>query len=402
MNLIVTVDHHFVETPDGKVWCASIHNSKFWDRYTAVFDKVYVVCRYRKASDVSQVDEYLLSSAEGVEFVGVKDFIGPKDYLRNFLEIKQDIKRKLSGFRNRQDTVAIYRIPSTLGFLVYDYLEGKGAGVYGVELVADPETAYQTSNKLINFIVTMRYANKVRLICKNAASVGYVTKDYLQKKYPTWGFQTNYSSGGIDEEDYFIKNQVSAPVTFVHVSNMHCNIKGIDTLLLALSQLKKEGYHFKCFLIGDGRHRQFYEKMVQDENLQDEVSFTGAFSAYAQIRAYLMKSDVFVFPSHAEGLPRVVIEAMSCSLAVIASPVGGTPELLQPDYLVDFHDVKGYYKVMRELLEAPANIMKIGKENYEIALTYSVDKLMQRRQKMYNELMRKKLEGVEPVGKGTI
>lgn len=383
MNLILTVDHHFVETPDGKVWCSSIHNSDFWERYTSEFEKVYVICRYRKTKSYDEVENFLLSSIENVEFIGISDFTGPIDYGIHFYKIRNEVIEKLDPIKNY---VIIYRLPSTIGFLVYNILKNK-KNIFGVELVADPNTAYRRKKSLLHFLISKHYARLTKSICLKASAVGYVTASYLQSIYPTNGFKTSYSSISLSKSDFSKKELVYDPIKFIHVSNLNSDIKGHDTLLKALDLLKQEGHQFECTIIGDGRFMNTFKRMASDLNLSSEVVFTGALSEYDEIKEFLTDSDIFVFPSHSEGLPRAVIEAMSCSLVVVASPVGGTAELLEPEYLISYDNIEGYYKVMKQLILNNEKILKIGRRNYTKALEYSDEILSKKRNTMFRELI---------------
>ena len=59
-KLLVTVDHQFIRTPDGKVWVKTIYGYDFWKRYLKVFDEVRIACRI---SDVSSLNEEMMISS---------------------------------------------------------------------------------------------------------------------------------------------------------------------------------------------------------------------------------------------------------------------------------------------------------------------------------------------------
>ncbi len=103
-------------------------------------------------------------------------------------------------------------------------------------------------------------------------------------------------------------------------------LKGQETLLHALSLLPASTPPVTLLLAGDGDRRQEWETLACSLGLTEEqVRFLGF---RADVPDLLSASDFFVLPSYSEGLPLSVLEAMSHGLPVIASEVGGVPEVL--------------------------------------------------------------------------
>lgn len=103
-------------------------------------------------------------------------------------------------------------------------------------------------------------------------------------------------------------------------------IKGHPFLLEALHHVRKIYSNFICLLIGDGEYRAHLEGLVQKYNLQQHVKFLGFRD---DIPSILNRLDLFILPSLSEGLPNVILEAMAAQVPVIASAVGGIPEIIE-------------------------------------------------------------------------
>jgi glycosyltransferase involved in cell wall biosynthesis len=103
-------------------------------------------------------------------------------------------------------------------------------------------------------------------------------------------------------------------------------VKGLDFLLDALQQLTD--LPLTCFMVGDGPLRGYLDGRVRDGGLQGHVHFVGRRSAM-EIPRWMTAADLLVLPSLSEGRPNVVLEAQACALPVIATAVGGTPELVE-------------------------------------------------------------------------
>lgn len=103
--------------------------------------------------------------------------------------------------------------------------------------------------------------------------------------------------------------------------------KGAFDLIHAFAKLpKNQQKQAELILAGDGEIEKA-QQLVAELNLQDDVSFLGWINSQ-QRDELLAKADVFILPSYNEGLPMAILEAMGWGLPVIATPVGGIPELI--------------------------------------------------------------------------
>jgi len=107
-------------------------------------------------------------------------------------------------------------------------------------------------------------------------------------------------------------------------------VKGLSYLLLAFKMVQKCRGDCLLVLIGDGPYRQHLEREVAGLGLQDNVYFAGL-RPHAEIAKWMGACDLVVQPSLNEGSPLPVYEALACGRPMIASGVGGIPELITSD-----------------------------------------------------------------------
>ena len=103
--------------------------------------------------------------------------------------------------------------------------------------------------------------------------------------------------------------------------------KGHDVLLKAFESVRAEVPGARLVLVGDGSCRNRLEATVRTAGLDDSVLFTGS---DPDIWPHLRDADVFALASRSEALGIAVMEAMAAGLPVVASAVGGIPELVDP------------------------------------------------------------------------
>lgn len=106
------------------------------------------------------------------------------------------------------------------------------------------------------------------------------------------------------------------------------NEKGQPVLVEAVEALLSQGHDVSLTLVGDGPSRSALEAMVRSRGLGSHVEVVGAVPSH-EIRERYRAADVFALPSFAEGVPVVLMEAMSCELPVVSTTIAGIPELVE-------------------------------------------------------------------------
>lgn len=140
---------------------------------------------------------------------------------------------------------------------------------------------------------------------------------------------------GVDTERFRPKER-DAPLgrfAIVCVGTLH-EVKGQAYLVEACRILSERGVEFSCSLIGDGPDRAKLERLISEAGLGNRVEITGAL-AQDRVAARLRDADVLVAPSvptsdgKREGIPVVLMEALSSGIPAVASDLSGIPELVE-------------------------------------------------------------------------
>ena len=163
---------------------------------------------------------------------------------------------------------------------------------------------------------------------------------------------------GVDERFFpqsqkAVRTQLDLPLSrfIILFIGLLAPVKGLDILLQTVPLLQEEKPLF--LLVGDGPLRAELQRQVEAENMQGQVSFVGA-RPTAEIPLWLNAADILVLPSYSEGRPNVVLEAQACGVPVVATRVGGTPELIrdgESGLLVDSGDAGALARAIRRLID---------------------------------------------------
>lgn len=167
-----------------------------------------------------------------------------------------------------------------------------------------------------------------------------------------------------------------------------CEVKGQRELIEALPGIPDA----KLVLFGrdleqGGAFQEGLERTADRLGVRDRVVFAGHRDDAAQLLGEL---DLFVLPSWTEGLPLVVLEAMARRRAVVATPVGGTAEVVadgETGLLVPPRDPEALATAIRDLLADPERRRRMGEAGYRRAAErFSAEAMTRRVLEIYDEV----------------
>jgi len=147
--------------------------------------------------------------------------------------------------------------------------------------------------------------------------------------------------------------------------------KGIFTTLEAFLDVKSKFPSATLTIAGNGSKLTMAKQFVIDNNLQG-VEFLGNISGNKLIESFT-KASIYILPSHGEGMPTSVLEAMAFGLPIISRPVGGLFDFFEEDkmgYLIESHEPKEYFERILSLLENSERCREMGRYNREYACKY--------------------------------
>ncbi|NVK40623.1 MAG: glycosyltransferase family 4 protein [Oceanospirillaceae bacterium] len=159
--------------------------------------------------------------------------------------------------------------------------------------------------------------------------------DRLSRELKQFNYLESYTlPNGIHPYDSELLKQsthngsVSKPKV-IFLSNLMVE-KGLFDLIEALGEVCKKGYQLEFQIVGAEADITVAElkKSLEEHNITGCSTYLGSKYNDEKWEA-LMNADIFVFPSHKEALPLVILEAMNCGLPILASDVGGIPDMIQ-------------------------------------------------------------------------
>ena len=292
-----------------------------YERYAKAFGEIVLCSRYEK------VESY----PEGYHKANFINKFIPIEGLPQVL-FGQNKNKIIEGMIDSD--LIVVRIPSIIGSKTADYALKIGKP-YLAEVMGDAWDSYWYHSLKGKLLAPYIYA-KTKSIVKNANYCIYVTEKYLQDRYPNIKSNisasnvniTSVENSSLENRLYKLKKFNPQKISIMTTASVNVRAKGNRFVLEAMKRLEIQGILLDYYLAGDG-DQSFLKKKAEELGVANRVHFLGELTT-SQIYEYLDKVDLYIQPSLQEGLPRAVIEAMSCACPCIGSNKAGIPELLGP------------------------------------------------------------------------
>lgn len=380
MKLVFAHDHIFYKY-NGKFYSTGGLSKEVLERYSNVFEEVVVVSRQKKIMSLN--NKLTLASTRNVSFIEVPNF---KSLSKLFLKKKASeiVKNEV------ENADCLIARTSSIADIAIKYAI-KFNKPYLVEVVGCAWDALWHHSLVGKILAPFSYLKTKRTILK-APYVIYVTKKFLQERYPTKGKHTYCSNVALPSFDEKILQARMNKIETMNESKkiigtigaVNIKYKGQQYVIKALGQLKKDGCtNYEYQLVGGG-DQTFLRTVAKKYDVEDHVVFLNT-KPHHKVLDWLETIDIYIQPSKTEGLPRALIEAMSKALPAIGAKSGGIPELLDNGCIFT-HSRNSVTNIVEILRFFDKKFMKVqAKRNYEESKNYDKNLIEERRKIFFEE-----------------
>lgn len=387
MRAVFVHDHRFSVTPSGAVYSPGKLPYAAWRRYLNEFDELVVVGRSCLAGE-EQAARLNLSSGDRVSFVFVPSLTdswrGPWHRSQVVRTLRQQI-----GYAD-----AVIARTSLLGEMAASLARKMGKPC-AVEAVGDAWDAYWNCGRLAGKGCAPIAWWAMRRCLGKADFAIYVTRDYLQRRYPCRGVCAYASNVEIPPvADAVLARNVarwrsedpdsSRPLRVGLIGSLVNRYKGLQVALRALRRLKDQGLSPELHVLGQGEldpWRQEARQLGVAELMHGDGSLPGG----ERVMDWLDGMDLYLQPSLTEGMPRALIEAMSRGLPALGSSCGGIPELLPPECLHRPGDDRALAEQWARMIQDRDWRIRQAERNFREAQAYVREKVEARRSAFWRQ-----------------
>ncbi len=359
---------------EGNLYTDGSYSEEVWERYYKLTNDLIVMTK--KEDEIYETE---VAKSKFHEF---------NDEKYKFIEIKNDF---VLEEEIRKADIIIIRVPSRTSYKAIDYAK-KYNKKYLLEVVGCTLDLYWNTGKIRNKLLAIKTYIKLKRYVKEAKYVVYVSSLFLQKRYPTRGKSIACSDAVLKNfDDIALKGRIkkienkrdNEAIVLCTVGSTDLKIKGQEYVIKAISKLNKMGCNYRYVIVG-GNDITRLKAIAQKYNVEDAVEFTGM-QPHSKVFEYMKKSDIYVQPSETEGLPRVMVEAISVATPCIGSNVGGIPELIDEEFVFKSKNVKSLIRILKKMNKE--NMKKQAIKNYEKSKEFDEKMLNKKREDFYNLLL---------------
>lgn len=289
-------------------------------------------------------------------------------------------------FKNRQNfDLVLLEVYSGLSFVIAD-VASLICKIFRVPLIM-----VLHGGNLPEFIE--KYPHWTKRVLRRAHSL-VAPSPYLARKIGAHGFDINVVSNVVKLESYSFRERSNLSPNLLWMRSFH-PIYNPQMAIKVLAELQKFYPSASLTMAGvDKGLEPELKKMVSEMDLSAAICFPGFLDAEKKANAF-QKADIFLNTNRTDNMPVSVIEACACGLPVVATNVGGLPDLIsnrENGLLVKNEDVGEMTKAVKSLLENPKLAKKISRNGRVLAERSGWASVRVRWEKLFTEVLERKVE----------
>lgn len=377
MKAVFAHDHWFIRSEVGYHDKGGLPEVVL-QRYASTFGNLQVICRARP-DNFTKLPKI---SDPRIQFLPVPNIRS----VRGMASLPR-VSRHISQIISEAD-VLIARLPSTNGLIAAHAARQHGV-LCLIEVVGHAREANILHGSPMGKLAGPIEHRLMRDELRKANQAIYITEHYLQSVYPCNG------------RSFVCPNVAVRPVRKNHVQlrpngtnrtiglvgSLDVSYKGHDTALKILAQLVRNYglSNVSIQFLGNGDPTR-WQAQAAALGIADKVSFLGGLPPGEAVLSWMDGVDLFLQPSLTEGQGRSIIEAMSRGRPVVASNVGGIPELLEKSVIFAPDDVPGLTAASHKILTDDDDARARMQHNLKAASRFDVQTVEERRQSIFEEL----------------
>ncbi len=380
MNKVLFVhDGYLYRDKDENIYGAQ-YNNELVSRYAYFGDHVTFILR-EKIIETDQTVILDQINSQYFQFISIPNFKSITGFFKHNKVVKQSIFAAVQSH-----DIIVARMPSAAGGFAVQEAKRLGKPLL-VELVACTYDAYWNHSWKGKLIAHYRF-HVIKRTISDCPYVLYVTKKFLQERYPTKGIHCGISDVELPVlEDRVLDQRIekirrrleNQPLILGTVAALAVSYKRQADVIGAIAYLKRKGSFFHYHIVGEGDPTSL-QKIINKNQLQKEVKIFGTLK-HKEIFNFLDNIDIYIQPSKQEGLPRALVEAMSRACPALGSNIAGIPELLDKSCLFEAGNIK---EIIEKLNSINTNFLyRNARINFEIAKNFSKSNLDKKRNEFY-------------------
>lgn len=370
-------DGKYYQDQSGHYFTQSNWRQRLLAEYAKHFEEIRLFCRFSVTTEIDDLSKDIID-IPNLRIVGLPNFKGFRGFLRARQQIIQILRAEMSGL-----DVCFLRLPSqisTVGIKV-----AKAMGIPTVcQIVGDSEEVFRVdetifSNSFVRYIVskTTYYLQR-----RNINSTDFQTSisRQLAEKYCRYPDKVEIIPDTLIGGDCFMPYRGRRPdevFNALYVGRVEHH-KNPQLFLYALAELRRRGKPVRTTIVGGGTYLPALKSLAENLGISNAVDFVGHVRSASRLMEYYRSAHMLYLLSFTEGLGMVLLEAGAACLPIVASRVGGIPELAHDGenaFLISPDNLHECVSATEKLIDDEALREKMGRKSQEMMEKYTIDKI---------------------------
>lgn len=353
---------------DGKLYIVGSASNFLYDNNAYYMGKIRVLGWLvdEKTQDVSMLEEYKTNDKIELSLYPLS---------KNIQYRKRIVKKEILGC-----TCASLKFTLTDAILAYRYCK-RYKKPFVIESSTDLFRSLWYHGGSIKYkIMAIPMHLLIRFCHFRSRYIVYVSKHYLQKKYPSNAIQTGCPDVALNVPDESILdkriskiksfNKNDRPFVLGLIGATHAEYRGHDRLIEIVYELTKQGYNVIARFLGGGKADDKRIQKAKELNVLDRIEFCGR-KNHNGVLLWIDDIDCLVMPTMAESLGRSVIEAMSRGCPVIGTRETAISEQIGSDCVVSAKRINEYVNVIKLMYDNSNFLEACAEENFYRSKKYA-------------------------------
>jgi glycosyltransferase involved in cell wall biosynthesis len=331
MNLAIFLNTRFYY--DGTRYTADERYFEFWTTFTNVFTNVVLCVPLLKTTE--RKGEFIVDLKEGaVRICGLPYYGSSSDLYRRSLSISAATRRAVSANVDEWDVVGAV-VPNLVGLTVLSAARARGKACFAYVRGNHKKTVryeYEGWKRWLAWLVA--YGLDVVSQCATRELLTFVVGGEMYERLrPRHVHAHKVVVSLISRKDLqtapVARRAHSSALVLLHIGRLSRE-RGICHLIDAVKLIKdRSPRDVRLVIVGSGSEEEHLRARVRNLGLSDRVIFKGYVPYGRETMELYRDADVFVLPSLTEGVPKVLLESLAQGIPVIATTVGGVPEIVR-------------------------------------------------------------------------
>ena len=366
--LYITYSCKFYKDRTGN-YAKPAYGDKYWKKYTKEFEEITIL------GEPANSKNGMVKICDSLKL----EIIPPNSRPIDILKYDRVVKKALDYYISHAEAILIQ--PTSRKGMIAIKIANKYNKPFAIEITGDICLNLLTGESLIKKIYSPILYMQIRKSIRKCGFGLYVTKFYLQNRYPISGIECGCTDSIVERVDSTVLDKrielirhrdYDDIIRIGLIGSYSNNRKGIDVAIDALAILKTNNIELRVLGSGNYKDRERWLLYAHKKGIGNRLYFDEPVCDVELVFEWIDNIDILLLPSRSEGFPRCLVEACSRACPCIVSNVAGNGEIISSEWLHNDEDYNALATLIERMITNKDLMIQASCENFEISKKFLV------------------------------